>query len=146
MEVEVRIDCTRSGTKVLILTDEMTEEVKRVLEFLKEDPPSLLIGKKGDKMEILNPDDLIRIYASEGRVYGVTEGGEYVLRLRIYEAEDKLRGKDFVRVSNSEILNLKKIKSFDLNFARTICVEMSDGSTSYVSKRYVSRIKSMLGL
>lgn len=52
----------------------------------------------------------------------------------------------FVRVSNSEIINLKKIKNFDLSLAGTICVKFLDGSTTYVSRRYVTKIKEILGI
>lgn len=52
----------------------------------------------------------------------------------------------FVRISNSEIVNLKKVKSLDLSFVGTICMELSNGTVSYVSRRYVSKIKKVLGL
>lgn len=52
----------------------------------------------------------------------------------------------FVRISNSEIINLKKVKNFDLSFVGTISVEMANGTTTYVSRRYVAKIKKLLGL
>ena len=55
-------------------------------------------------------------------------------------------GSIFVRISNSEIVNLKKVRSIDLSFVGTICMEMTDGEVSYVSRRYVSKIKKILGL
>ena len=81
----------------------------------------------------------------KGKVIAAAEDGEYALRLRLYELEPRLR-RDFVRISNSEIINLKKAKRFDLSMSGTICVSMSDGSVSYVSRRYVSKIKTVLGL
>ena len=65
--------------------------------------------------------------------------------MRLYEIEEKLCSGNFVRISNSEIINLKKVKNFDLSFTGTILVRLSDGSTSYVSRRYVSKIKKILG-
>lgn len=50
------------------------------------------------------------------------------------------------KLSNSEIVNLKKVLSFDLSFAGTICVSLSDGTSSYVSRRYVNKIKKILGI
>lgn len=51
-----------------------------------------------------------------------------------------------IRISNSEIVNLKKVKNLDLSFVGTICMELSNGDVSYVSRRYVSKIKRLLGL
>ena len=72
--------------------------------------------------------------------------GTYQIRLRLYEAEERLDNSKFVRISNSEIVNLKKVKSLDLSFVGTICMELSNGTVSYVSRRYVSKIKKVLGL
>ncbi len=76
----------------------------------------------------------------------MTGDKEYVLRLRLYEAEERLNGKDFVRISNSEIINIKKAIKFDLSTAGTICVSLSNGNISFVSRRYVTKIKNTLGI
>ena len=44
------------------------------------------------------------------------------------------------------IIQLKKVEHFDLTITGTILVRLSDGSTTYVSRRYVGRIKQMLGV
>ena len=64
----------------------------------------------------------------------------------MYELEDRLDKNSFVRISNSEIINLKKVKGFDLSFTGTICVKMKNGRVTYVSRRYVSKIKQVLGI
>ena len=92
------------------------------------------------------PTEIVRIYAAVGKVFAVTDKKEYVLRMRLYEAEEKLGGKGFVRISNSEIINIKKAKKFDLSTAGTICVSLSNGNVSFVSRRYVSKIKKTLGI
>ena len=63
-----------------------------------------------------------------------------------YEAEQRLAKCSFVRISNSDIVNLKKVKGFDLSFVGTICVSLSNGTVTYVSRRYVAKIKQLLGL
>ena len=95
---------------------------------------------------MLEQAELIRIYANTGKVFAVTEKGEYTLRLRLYEIEERLNTHQFVRISNSEIINLKKVNNFDLSLTGTICVRMSNGTTTYVSRRYVSKIKKILGI
>ena len=61
-------------------------------------------------------ESLFRIYAEEGKVFAKTEYDLYQLRLRLYELEERLDDTLFVRISNSEIVNLKKVKNLDLSF------------------------------
>jgi len=89
---------------------------------------------------------LIRIYLNSGKVVAVTDKGEYILRLRLYEIEKLLLTDQFIRISNSEIINLKKVNNFDLSFTGTICVKLSNGVTTYVSRRYVPKLKKILGI
>ena len=146
MQVEVKLDKTVTEPKVVILTDRMSEEVNTLVQMLSETEPKLIAGFRNDTVTVLDEQEILRIYAAGGKVYAVTPSGEYVLRLRLYEAEERLKQRQFVRISNSEIINLKKAKSFDLSFTGTICVVLSDGSKTYVSRRYVSRIKEVLGI
>lgn len=146
MQVEVKIDSSCTEPKVMIFTASMTEEVNSILNRLSEQTPQIISGSKDDKIEVLDQTDLIRIYANAGKVFAVTEKGEYVLRLRLYEMESKLPADRFVRISNSEIVNLKKVHHFDLSFTGTICVRLINGTTTYVSRRYVSKIKKILGV
>ncbi|MGN1069556.1 MAG: LytTR family DNA-binding domain-containing protein, partial [Candidatus Fimadaptatus sp.] len=60
--------------------------------------------------------------------------------------EQRLASQSFVRISNGEIINLKKVRGFDLGFTGTICVSLSNGTVTYVSRRYVARIKQLLGI
>lgn len=120
MQVEIKIDDSCSEPKVIILTDSVTEEINELVQKLSENNSRIISGSRDGRIEILEQKDLIKIYAGNGRVFAVTDHGEYVLRLRLYEAEERLNPAQFVRISNSEIINLKKVKNFDLSFAGTI--------------------------
>lgn len=146
MQVEIKLDGSYTDPKAIILTASMTEEVSSAVKKLSEEPPSLLLGYKGEMIEILEENDLIQMYANSGKVFAVTQQGEYVLRLRLYELEKRLPANQFVRISNSEIINLKKVDHFDLSFTGTICVQLINDAITYVSRRYVSKLKKILGI
>lgn len=148
MKLNIKIDTNVTEPEALIVTPKMNEEVSRIADFIEKlnGMTTVISGTKDDRVEILEQDALIRIYAEGGKVFARTEGGLYQLRLRLYELEERLDAGKFVRISNSEIVNLKKVKSIDLSFAGTICMEMFNKEVSYVSRRYVSKIKKILGL
>lgn len=146
MKYEIQIDNSCKEPKVIILTAEITESVNALIRKLAEDSPSVISGFKNEKLEILEPKDLIRVYANTGKVIAATNRGEYILRLRLYEVEERLDKDTFIRISNSEIVNLKRAKTFDLSLAGTISIKLEDGTVSYVSRRYVAKIKKVLGI
>lgn len=146
MKVEIKIDDSYIEPKILILTADMTEDVNLILNKLSENTPQVISGCKNEKIEVIEQEDLIRIYAGSGKVFAVTEKGEYTVRFRLYEIEKRLNHNQFVRISNSEIINLKKVNNFDLSFTGTIRVELINGTAAYVSRRYVSKIKKILGI
>lgn len=146
MNVEVVIDNSYTEPKIVIMTASMTEELNSMINRLTEAVPPIISGYRDEKVEVLEQQDLIRIYAHAGKVFAVTDNGEYVLRLRLYEMEERLNSQQFVRISNSEIINLRKVNHFDLSFTGTICVQLSNQATTYVSRRYVAKIKKILGI
>ena len=114
--------------------------------MLSDSEPKLIAGFREDTVTVLDENDILRIYATNGKVFAVLPSGEYMLRLRLYEAEERLKQHHFIRISNSEIINLKKVRSFDLSFTGTVCVVLIDGSKTYASRRYVTRLKGVLGI
>ena len=132
MKVEIKIDDSYIEPKILILTAAMTEDVNLILNKLSENTPQVISGCKNEKIEVIEQEDLIRIYAGSGKVFAVTEKGEYTVRFRLYEIEKRLNHNQFVRISNSEIINLKKVNNFDLSFTGTIRVELTNGTAAYV--------------
>ena len=146
MQIKIEIDRSCTEPEIIIVTDSMTEDIQNIIQKLSEDFPQVISGNREGKVEVLDPTDFIRVYANSGKVFAVTPRGEYTLRLRLYEVEERLDHRLFVRISNSEIINLKQVESFDLSFAGTICVTLSNGTVTYVSRRFVPKIKRMLGI
>ena len=146
MQIKIELNNAYKEPEIIILTDKMTDDIDRIFKMLSDEKFQIIAGIKNDRVEVLEPNDIIRVYANSKKVFAVTDKGEYMLRLRLYEAEERLSLNQFVRISKSEIINLKKVNSFDLNFAGTICVRFFNNEVTYVSRRYVSEIKKVLGV
>lgn len=146
MQIEIKMDENYREPKIIIMTDKMTDEVNDIVKKLSVEEPQLIAGFKDDSVQVIDPSSIYRVYAQSGKVFAETSNGNYLLKLRLYEAEERLEKLSFVRISNSDIINLKRVKSFDLSFAGTICITLSNGTVTYVSRRTVSKIKKLLGL
>ena len=106
-----------------------------------------ITGFRQDEAILLEPANIVRIYTANSKVFAqTTDNREYTIRRRLYELEELLDKSMFVRISNSEIVNLKYVSGFDLSLAGTICVRMANGLITYVSRRYVAGIRRVLGI
>ncbi len=146
MEIEIKLDGNYKEPKIIILTEKMSDEISLLVKKITEDVPQMIAGFQDDQLRVLEQDEIFRVYTANNKVFARTNDGEYSLRLRLYELEERLEKNDFVRISNSEIINIRKVKAFDLSFAGTICVKLIDGTVTYVSRRYVPKIKQILGI
>lgn len=146
MKIEVKLEPDAKERKVIIVTDAVDEEIRELMKRISREHPKVLACFSEDQLYLLEQSEIVRVYASAGKVFAVTQRGEYTLRLRLYELEERLDSSCFVRISNSEIVNLRKVKSFDLSYTGTIRVALCNGESAFVSRRYVSKIKNVLGI
>lgn len=112
MKIEIQIDRELRRAEDRRYDTQVSEEISEILKKLSEDPSEMLAGFRDERASILEPNQIYRVFASGGKVYAEADGGPYLLRMRLYEAEQRLAGRSFVRISNGEIVNLKKVRGF----------------------------------
>lgn len=144
LKVEIKIDPARAEPAVTVTAPALTEEVRALVRSLE---PRGLTGWRGEEAIPLEPGDLLRCYAANKGVYAQSPAGESLVKLRLYELEERLDPGVFVRISHSEIVNLKQVTALDLSLAGTIKMTLAGGAAvCWVSRRYVPKIKQALGL
>ena len=105
-----------------------------------------VLGFRGAEATPLNLADILRFYGEDKEVRAQTAAGLYTVRQRLYELEERLAALRFARISHSEIVNLRQVTALDLTLTGTIRITLSDGTVCWASRRYVKRIKEVLGL
>ena len=149
MKVGINIDHSVKEIEVLITAQEQGGTVNALYEHITAfDKKSLttLTAYKDDIAKIVSVTDIFRIYAGNQKVYIQTLHDEYAIRYRLYELEEALDKKQFLRISNSEIVNVKKIRDIDLSIVGRICIRFLNDTHTYVSRRYIPKIKKSLGI
>ena len=144
MKVELNIDEKFKEILVTISTDKINDEVQELVHYIeyKED---YLVGIADDKVCVLDISDIIRVFVEDRKVFVVTTKGKFVVRKKLYEMNNLLT-KDFVKISQSEIANIKFIKNLDLSIRGTIVIVYKNSDISYVSRRLLKDFKTKLGL
>ena len=144
MEVKVQIDPNCGEPSVTITAPVLTDELRYLAARLEGD--GVLTGWRGDLAVPLTGDQILRCFAQEKGVKVQTPDGVYDLRERLYELEGKLDRHTFVRISHSEIVNLRAVTALDLSLTGTIKMTLAGETACYVSRRYVKKLKEALRL
>lgn len=146
MEVEIRIDPAQTKPKIVLCAaadSPSLRELARRLEGLALDPIPVWEGERSFPIQ---QSEFLRFYTEAKGVCAQTAEKTFAVRLRLYELEELLDPLRFVRISNSEIVNLEKITAVDLSLAGTIRMTLNGSVSCYVSRRYVKKIKEVLSL
>ena len=161
MQIEIKLDENCKEPKIIVVTNKMTDEINEIMKRLSDEQPKMIAGFKDDIVEVLEPFDIYRIFAASGKVFAETNHGEYTLRLRLYEMEQRLDSNFFVRISNSDIINLRKVKmkkkmiqrgllgfplGIAIGFVITVIISMciGDGSFYPVNPELIDTMKNEL--
>lgn len=146
MNIEITIEKNQKEPKIIIVTNEINDSIKELIKYLSLNYPDTLNGYSNQGVEIIRKSDIIRIYGEHQKVFCETLSGKYMLRSRLYELESQLDPKMFVRISNSEIVNAKKILRLDASITGTIGGYLEGNIKTFSSRRYVKKIKEIFGI
>ena len=145
MDIRTEIDSRYTTIELHVCNNELTDEVRSIMRELHEIYDRYLSGTDewGNRC-MLGTTQIISAYAEGQKVMVRTSDGVYSVQNKLYELETELGDRNFVRISKSEIVNIKKIKNLDLGVTGTIRITMKDGYETYVSRRNVAKIKEKL--
>ncbi len=147
MKVEVQIDPALDEPVIVLRAPMPTEEVEQLARLLRaQDAPRPFTVYAEREAVRVSRSMVLRFYAEDKGVLCQTGKGTFTVRARLYELEEELAGTRFVRVSNSEIVNLDRVTALDLTLTGTIKMTLEGGTVCWVSRRYVKKIKGALGL
>ena len=125
--------------KVTIKTRANTQQVENIIyaiENASDNDFPQIVANGYDKMVFISQRDIVRVYTEAE--------GLYTVKRSLAGLEESLNPNRFLRISQSEIINLYKVKSFDINVSGTIGVEFDCGIKSWVSRSRMKQVRDML--
>ena len=133
---------------VYIKNSEHNEDVENIIgaiqAYVDNEVPSIMAFSR-DGMELVPQKKIIRLYVADRKVCIETEDRKYEVRKSLQEIETDLDKSRFIRISQSETINISKVKRFDFSSAGTIGVEFCNGQSTWVARRRVRDVKRLLG-
>ena len=110
MKVEIQIDPSLDEPVAVLRSPSPTEEIEALAARLRGEavPQPFTVYREREAARV-SRSMVLRFYAEDKGVLCQTEQGTFTVRQRLYELEQALPGTRFVRVSNSEIVNLDRV-------------------------------------
>ncbi len=142
MKLNVFVDKTKEEKIDIYIHEEkqIVEDIKKLLEVENE----IFCYKNGEGYKI-NFSEIVLFCVEDEKVAVFTDNEKFYIKNRLYMIEDKMPG-CFIKLNQSAIGNIRKIKKFDCSVSGTLKVTFSNGLEDFVSRRQVKAVRERLGL
>lgn len=131
--------------EVIIRCPRLDAGTARLIELLRLSD-ARLTGERDGETCILDGAEVLYIDTVDRGTFLYTADGVYQTRLRLYELEEQLAGRDFIRVGKSAIVNFAQVRSLRPDFGGRMRLTLSNGEVVMANRQYVPAIKAKLGL
>ncbi|MEE3449779.1 MAG: LytTR family DNA-binding domain-containing protein [Acutalibacteraceae bacterium] len=121
----------------------VSDEVNEILAFVKS-RQGQLTGVSDDNMYEIALSDIFYIESVENKVFLYTKDNVYETKYKLYELEELLKSKRFLRISKSTVVNLMKIDSIKPALNSRFTAVLFSGEQIVITRKYVPDLKKAL--
>lgn len=129
-----------------------TENIPVLMSFLdlltdkKDNNKQMIVGKRNDKYELISYKRIIYFEAQGNDVYCFDGKLKYFINYKLYEIENSLMDKGFIRINKSTVVNILHIEEVIPWFGSRFLIKLSDNLEMEVSRSYSKTFKDYIGL
>lgn len=143
MKTVIHTIADKADEQVTIDCCEVTQEILNLRDHA-ESVGGSITGVTDGKSVVLPLSAILYFEAVDERVFAYTESDVADVRGRLYEYEERLSDKGFVRVSKSVLVHLGKIRSIAPSPGRKFEAELCNGERVIISRQYAAHLKRIL--
>ena len=145
MKINLDIDGKYDDTEVIIRAPHLNNDIERMVAMMRMIDMQIAV-RKDNETYLLDTDKILYIEAVDRKTFVYTNSDSYESELKLYEIEQELIERDFLRISKNSIVNLRKIKSLKTDVNRKIRITLQNGEQIVVSRMYSDELRRKLGL
>ncbi|MBQ2429055.1 MAG: LytTR family transcriptional regulator [Ruminococcus sp.] len=121
----------------------ISEKVREIIAFVKS-RQGQLTGTADDRQYEIAVSDVFFIESVDNKTFIYTKNKVYETRHKLYELEEILKEKRFLRVSKSTLLNLMKVSAIKPALNSRFTAELFSGEQVIITRKYVPELKKAL--
>jgi DNA-binding LytR/AlgR family response regulator len=145
MKIEIDIDEKYDDTAIRIQAPRLNHDIEKMVAMIRM--IDMQIGvRQNDETYLLDIEKILYIESVDRKTFVYTQDSTYESELKLYEIEQELLERDFLRISKQSIVNLRQIKSLKADINRKIRVTLKNDEQIVVSRMYSDELRRKLGL
>lgn len=144
MKLILNINKENKEEKVEITAKENNNKIDQIVKICNSTDEKIL-GYTDDSFKVLDENEIYYFNIEDRKIYANTKNEIYLVKKRLYEVEELLND-NFIKISQSAIINIKHVLKFELSFNGTITCIFKNNTKEYVSRRFVPLLKKKLGI
>ncbi len=145
MKINLDIDGKYDDIEVIIRAPHLNNDIERMVAMMRMIDMQIAVRKDNETV-LLDTDKILYVEAVDRKTFVYTNVDTYESELKLYELEQQLIERDFLRISKQSIVNLRKIKSLKTDVNRKIRITLQNGEQIVVSRMYSDELRRKLGL
>lgn len=131
--------------ELILRTNHLDEQLLKLIYNIRNSRDTLT-GYQDGSIRILEPNKIYYFEAVDNRVFAYYEKETYEIHSRLYELQERFYGTDFLRISKSVIVNLKKVVRLNPTIGSRFEALLKNNERVIVSRQYVPSLKEKLGI
>lgn len=145
MKINLDIDGKYDDIEVIIRAPHLNNDIERMVAMMRMIDMQIAVRKNNETV-LLDTDKILYVEAVDRKTFVYTNVDTYESELKLYELEQQLIERDFLRISKQSIVNLRKIRSLKTDVNRKIRITLQNGEQIVVSRMYSDELRRKLGL
>jgi len=145
MKINLDINGKYDDIEVIIRAPHLNNDIERMVAMMRMIDMQIAVRKDNETV-LLDTDKILYVEAVDRKTFVYTNVDTYESELKLYELEQQLIERDFLRISKQSIVNLRKIRSLKTDVNRKIRITLQNGEQIVVSRMYSDELRRKLGL
>ncbi len=145
---EQGISPKEEGDVIIYFRIDKIASLLNVLRASQTQPLSILMGKKEDTYVPIEITNVVFFHAYGNDTYANTlDGNQYRIKHKLYELEDDILSKRFIRINKSEIVNIQYICKITPMFKGKFILKMQGYKEPLdISRNFIKEFKERIGM
>jgi len=143
MKITIQTDEQCTETEIAVICNRMSGDIEKLIAAIRMYDLKLT-GTKDGKQFILDAADVLYIDTIDKHTFLYTKTAVYESPLKLYELEEKLIDRDFLRASKSCLFNINYVESIEYDSNRRLILTMENQIKLMVSRQYMAAVKHKL--